>query len=56
MITDVDLDILIVATVISFIKDMTYQGCQSARKIAQISDIPELQRKPSTPQLRRAQH
>ena len=48
-ITDVDLDIFIVATVMSFISDMTCQSCWSERRMVQRCGILESQRKPSTP-------
>ena len=56
MITEVDLEIFIVATVMSFVKDITYQSYQSAGQMLRQYDILGNQRKPSTPRLCRVQH
>ena len=56
MITDVDLEIFIVATVMSLISDITYQSYRSAGQMVQQYDILENQKKPSTPRSHTVQH
>ena len=55
-ITEVGLEILIVATVMSFANDITYQSHQSVRRALQKYGILGNRRKPSTPRLCRVQH